>query len=519
MSDNEYIDNFLKWFESEYPLAKGTNTKVFIFNNSYNKYIEEANQISQALFKNIEMEPQKSYGAAFLGYGFSTGAIISHGKPLTITQQVHYEDIPVWKMNVSPLLNIDAGNIYDNIDDISDMNKEQTEIGEFLKWLINPEGNWEIFEDVFQKICSKMVNELYYKLPGRNKKEIKLIVPLLSDLIEEIDWELILSNLDLENVNVTIEGPASICEVREDERVYIFYKHEWDFDTCYIMQAIELSQRGEPVSIASYGWIETIVDEDSNIELFPLKNIGKSLVQLSGTNHSEKYQNRSNSNSLQIKFDVKSKLEQNPGFRSYLGNHYSGFYDAYFLRNRDGIAKNQLQQKICSVVCTDKSSALGIICAKICNETNLVNISLSDMVSVGLVLENKSLFKPTTVSMKRKIKHNTSKSILPQISYKLESFPANFDDFSWKNLNSYKTKDKYMEMSNEILRQLPLDSLLQLIINHFRIIKTADIAEELFAVHGLNQEPTALFVARLFGYLSQNEKFVIESMSHEVELD
>ena len=35
MSDNEYIDNFLKWFESEYPLAKGTNTKVFIFNISY----------------------------------------------------------------------------------------------------------------------------------------------------------------------------------------------------------------------------------------------------------------------------------------------------------------------------------------------------------------------------------------------------------------------------------------------------------------------------------------------------
>ena len=61
-----------------------------------------------------------------------------------------------------------------------------------------------------------------------------------------------------------------------------------------------------------------------------------------------------------------------------------------------------------------------------------------------------------------------------------------------------------------------IDLVIQIIINHYTSIKTSELAEELF--FGIRRkEPTALFVARLFGYMCKSKKFLIDKKSTDVE--
>lgn len=514
------IEAFIDWFEERNPLPQGYSVEQIYFDNNYETYQKYADILSKKLLQNGKNNSKNLYGAAFIGYGFSTGAIISNNKPLTLTHQIHYDDTPVWYQNVSSLLNIDADKIYfaNGIDETkmpSDEIKRQTEIGEYLKWLINPEGNAEIFDDVFQRLCFQMIKEVDGRLPGRNRRELRLIVPLISDEVGEPDWELLLSELKINDIHVSLEGPANLFPPAKNERKYIIFEHDWDFNSCVIIQVLELSQLGTPVTIGAYGWLDT--DENEKLEIRELKNLGKTFVQLSPSQITGNFNTNDAKQKNNLEFNITTKFDINDGFRSFLGQNFASFYEEFY-QKREGIIRNDFEKQIYDVMPENKSVNIASICAKLCNEKNLYNISLSDMVNVGIALENKSLFKTTTLITNKEFQLTTNKHILPQETYNLEQFPANYDSITWKNKPDYKAKDNYLKMKDSDLRTKPVDLVIQIIINHYISIKTSELAEELFFIFGIRRkEPAALFVARLFGYMCKTKKFVIDKKSTEVE--
>lgn len=513
------IESFIDWFEENNPLPQGYSAETIFFDNNYESYKKCSDGLSKKLLENVKLNNKNLYGAAFIGYGFSTGAIISNGKSLTLTHQMHYEDTPVWYQNVSSILNIDADKIYfaNGINETeipSDEIKRQTEIGEYLKWLINPEGNTEIFDDVFQKLCFQMIKEIDGRLPGRTRRELRLIVPLISEEVGEPEWESLLSELKINDIHVSLEGPASLFPPSKNERKYIIFEHDWDFNSCVIVQVIELSQLGTPVTIGAYGWLDAT--EDEKLEIRELKNPGKAFVQLSPAKLTGNFNNE-NKQKNNLNFNITPKFDINDGLRSFLGQNFASFYEEFY-QKKDGLIRNDFEKQIFDIMPTDRSVNIASICAKLCNEKNLYNISLSDMVNVGIALENKSLFKTTTLITNKEFQLATNKNILPQETYNLEQFPANYDSISWKNKPDYKAKDNYLKMKDSDLRTKPVDLVIQIIINHYTSIKTSELAEELFFIFGIRRkEPTALFVARLFGYMCKTKKFIVDKKSTEVE--
>ena len=83
-------------------------------------------------------------------------------------------------------------------------------------------------------------------------------------------------------------------------------------------------------------------------------------------------------------------------------------------------------------------------------------------------------------------------------------------------LHSFATLRNWLRQP---LQSLPLFKIKKLEIepiNHYTSIKTSELAEELF--FGIRRkEPTALFVARLFGYMCKSKKFLIDKKSTDVE--
>jgi len=518
MSLDRDVEKSIEWFEETKPLPKSFERRFVVFDNFPDTYENNSDEIAQRIMEFEYSDSNTQHGAVFLGYGYSTAAIENSRGKFALTRQRHYKDTAVFKMSITAPLNIDVENIYyaegyTEEDLPSEEEQNSTAAGEFMRWLINPNGNDEVSGEVFRRASYPMVKEVSGKLPGRNKKQIRIVLPLVSSQIEDPNWDEVFSELRVDNASLVIEGPTCLFSPKENERVYVIYQHIWDFGIAYIVQAVEQSQIGTPVSVGAYGFLS---DDRSNY--FEMKSFQKSFVQLSSMTPVGEYRKRDSLLSQNKKCYVESKLDRSEGFLSFLGSHSSTFYEELYSKRANGIPKSAIQKSMCELIPLNDSKQMASLCASLCNTNNLVNISLSDMVTVAIALENKGLFNPTTLTTKSARALSSNKKIIPSMNIKYEQLPSNFGQFVWKNAYVNSHKDDYLILSREKLKALPSDQLISKMLTHFQTATTGFIAEELLFIHGSENGPTASFTAQLFTYLIANERFGVESQTEEVEV-
>ncbi len=510
----------VKLFEEVYPMPNNYVRKIFYIKNDPEEYQKLVDRSVDRLFESLDNNSSVKRGCVFLGYGYSTGAIETNGKRIVITHQHQYYDTPVWNMNVGTILNIDVDSIYkahkyaeDQLP--SEEKKRDTLIGEYLKWLINPQGSEEISGEIFQHICCSMVKELVSKLPGKRKNEIHLLLPLISTEIRTLNWEKIFENLQIDNTQIIVDNLESVIKPMEQERVYVIFDHAWDFGKISIVQAIELSQSNTGVTVGALAIYYE--NENASYEVKTLKTVRRSILKLSSFIPIDGMSKEGNGNNRNFAYTVDNKFEVPEGIHSFLSNHASTFYYGFYLKNVSGIPKTGFQKQILDIVPTSKAVQIADICAQICKENNLLNISLSDMVAVAMVMENRNLFTPSTIVAKDAVGFASYGNLLSDIPLHFENIPCNFGDFIWRCKEKPPVRINYLKMNNKELQALPIEKVLSIIINHFAEPDTSMIAEELLCIYGRHTNVNALFVAKLFMYMVQCDLFFIESKSEILE--
>jgi DNA-directed RNA polymerase, alpha subunit/40 kD subunit len=493
--------------------------------NEYEVYYtlaeQSAGKLLAPLLRADDYSDKNRYGAIYMGYGYYIGAIQSNGHAITVTHQVRYQDSPVWEYNASHLLNIDSDNVYfangyteEKIDALPDSQKKATEIGEFLNWFVNPMGNGEIIVDVLKKVCYPMIREVASKLPAKTKKIIALYVPPIAESIEEPNWETVFEDLYMDNTIVHIFNHASLYSPCEQMRSYISYVHKWDFASCYILQAVELSDSGKPVLIGAKACFQADPEQQ-----YALRGITNMRVALHGQkpvgNFTESTDEESASNST---LWVNPVLDQQEGAQTFLGTHSASFGLDFYSVKDSGMPTTNSQRALVESFHGNTFQA-KTLCARLCHQTDMLNVALGDLVTVGILLNNQSLFKKTTVSTgKRNYELDTNKEIVPSVSIgKILALPANYSEMKWKSKTKQYSKDAYMKMPASKLSSMQISQQLEVMLCYFEAATTAEIADELLYLNGNKNDSTALFVARLYIFLHSNDSFAVQRMSDPIQ--
>lgn len=519
---NNKLDLFIRWFENKFPLSNKTPS-VRIYENFEDTYEEVADILTEASIKKYLSEEKKKCGGVVIGFGYAMGSIASHNKNLTLTHQRRYKDTPVWAINVAAPLNINPESIFysngfDENDDIEEEDFRATSVGEYLKWLINPNGNVEIAADVFKGITVPMLREVSDRMPGKSKKSITVAIPPFSPQLEAPNWEELFEDLQIGNTKVEIVPTSSLYLPEQNERLYIVWKHSWFFDDCYVVEAIERSNDGTPMQIAAYAFLERVPDK-----YYPLREIDYATVNLDAMKAIGGFIDAPKQETVTLDFQIVPKLPINEGLLAFLGSHSPSFCWEFYSIKENAKAETEMEAKVAALMQSQQSLQVAVLCGNLCGESNMLNISLSDMVSVGIALENKKVFSPTT--MANKIGENflgTNTNILPKQNIHFEQLPANYYSFAWKYLkkdfdrNSY-AKASLAEIRAKYKKDNNLDAILGMLVAYFSPARTDELAEELLYIFDVDATPTARFVAGLFWYLAHNSSFAVEKKSEEIQ--
>lgn len=514
--DETAVNYLINTFELQHPLPSGYTRSLRIIAHKREMYQKLANESAKQLLRpfsteNMHEVANVKYGAIFMGFGYYIGAIISNGKAIAITHQLRYEDTPVWTYDASKILNIDAENFcYSQgltTEDVEKMTAEEIqniETGLLLNWYVNPRGNEEIVNEVFKKICPPMVREISSRMSGNSKKEIVLYVPPIAPSLE-INWETVFDGLTLENTSIHIHDTGVLFTPNKNERLYKIYKHAWEFGNCFILQAAETINDQETISLGSSACVQ-----DEFEHYYQLRPSPEKFYPLHGSKPVGNYSLPTVNETKYTYCDqfVESKYPTHEGTFSYLGSSAPLFYYDFYSLTGTGVPTRHFEINVANAF-MGKTQQMKSICSKLCNENDLQNISLGDMVAVGLALENSSVFRNTTISTKKeKLDMNTKRGLLPDIDIaQLVSLPSNYAEFTWKTREKIDDED-YRLMDYQVLRSKSLDVQLVLILSCLDSETTEGLAEEVLYIHGIRSLPTALFVARLFSYLCNHKEFV-----------
>ena len=520
-NDEAAVSNMISKFELEHPLPSGYTRSTHIIAHKREMYQKLANESVKQLLRpfNAENMPDVAnvkYGAIFMGFGYYIGAIISNGKAIAITHQLRYEDTPVWTYDASKVLNIDAENFCysqglttDDVDKMTAEDIQNIETGLFLNWYVNPRGNEEIVDEVFKKICPPMIREISSRMSGSSKKEIILYVPPIAPSLE-INWETVFEGLTPDNTSIRICDTGVLFTPNTNERLYKIYKHAWEFGNCFILQATETIDDQKTISLGSYACVQDEFERYYSLQPSPDKP-----VPLHGSKPVGNYALPADNETTYTYCDqfVTSKYPTPEGTFSYLGSSPPLFYYDFYSLTGTGAPTRHFEIKVADAF-MGKTQQMKSICSRLCNEKDLLNISLGDMVAVGLALENSSVFRTTTISTKKeKLDMNTQRGLLPDIDIaQLVSIPSNYAEFTWKTKKKIDDGD-YRRMDYRVLRSKSLDVQLGLILSCLDSETTEGLAEEVLYIQGISSLPTALFVARLFAYLCNQKEFVSDKNS------
>lgn len=518
---NEKIDLFIRWFETQYPLADKISS-VRIYENTESTYEEIADELTSSATKKNMSEEKKKCSSIIFGFGYAVGSVISRNRNVILTHQHRFKDTPVWTINVASLLNIKPESVFftngfDGSDDIDVRDLRDAGIGEFLKWLSNPNGNVEISGKVFKSMTTPMIHEVSDKMPGKSSKSITIAIPPFSSQLDSPNWEELLEDINIGNVKIEIVPTSSLYFPDINERLYIVWKHSWFFDSCYIIEAIELSDDGVPIQIASYSF------QESNPEkYYPLKEIDRVSVNVDAMRAAGDFV-APKKDDYSTDFMVEPKFPVENGMLAFLGKNSSSFCYEFYSLKENAKPETDMEEKVASLMRISQSAQVAVLCGKICGENNMLNISLSDMVSVGIALDNKKIFSPTTMTNKTgEVVLGTKTNIFPKQDIKFEQLPANYYSFTWKYLKKDFDRNSYAKVSlDEVQAKYKndgnLDDILGMLAEYFSPAKTDTIAEELLYIFDEDATPTARFVAGLFWYLANNPLFSVESKSEVIQ--
>lgn len=366
------INEYKKYFKIEE--TEETIYKVLL---NEKELLEESQKYANKITKTNTSEEKFSIGALIM-YGYRIGAYIERNKSVCLERQNGYKSTPIYSYNVDSILNVKT---------IS----EDASLDELVNWIINPGSNLEIVDEVFKQMVSPVVKMLSRITPQNKKINLQLFIPPFSKLIEFNKWNELLSKYFDNKTEISIMNYGSLLELEKNKRSYIIMYTGENENSKIIISAYELL-RGKPLCLGTLAF-----DLYSN-NIFELHNVNEYTFEKDET-HQELIRKN---NAIEVK-DVLKPLKLNYekiiGYKSFLANHPSGFYDERFQYTEED---DELNPVLDSIKLYQSISPIDV-CIKNINETNINHISLGDVMYISDIMEKNPCFKKQTSEQKEKL--------------------------------------------------------------------------------------------------------------------
>ena len=490
--NKETIQDYLTRFDDYLDLIpKDDESSVWGFELNEDELSERQQNLADLIHEHTEDNMGEFHMGCLVFYGYRLGTMRLDGKNICFTRQGGYRDKAILKYDTDDILEYE----------ISEPDSESS-VSRLIQWIINPESNLEVAENVIKRMIVPMINNLSKVTPPGKKGYCKVILPPVSEDINIQDWESISSNTKADNIQISIAGYGQLLDISENERSY-FFIHQSDGKNEYVIISAYEIIRGHSTCIGSLAF-----DVNDSDNIYKLHDFIEANIEIS--DHSRRYEKRiereGNFNSWHY---VESRYPTSEGVLSFLGSHSVTFYREMYKLGNSNTCDSLLGKAISAVFKSNEALQVDEICARLFGESNIYNIALGDLVYISNLLSKEKCFIPVLISTKKRYKLGTfTISGFSMDWNKLSSLPANYSTITWKIRNkNFKVKpyfylDKKTHSQNEIIIS---------IIDHFEHCTTATVAEELLYIYKKGEDPSALFAAKIFMYLSQMKTIEIES--------
>ena len=496
--NEDTVQDYLARFDEYLGLIpKDDRSSVWFFELSEDALAERQQSLADLIHVYDGDDTDEFHMGCLIFYGYRLGTMRLDGKSICFTRQGGYKDKAIIKYDTDDILEYE----------IEETNNESN-VSRLIQWIINPESNLEISDNIIKRMIVPMINNLSKVTPPGKKAYCKVILPPVSKDIEDQNWESLFSNITADNIQISISNYGQLLNIDDGDRSY-FFIHQSDGTSEYVIISAYEIIRGHNTCIGS---IAFDVNDDDN--MFELHDFNEASIEIN--NRSRRYEKRRSEEEIVNHWHyVKGYFPASEGLLSYLGSHTVTFYrEMYKISDFGSPNISPTVKAIKAVFKANEALQADEICARLFAESNTYNISLGDLAYVSNLLHKDSSFVPVLISTKKHYKLGTLSISGFSIDWsKFNNLPSNFSTITWKIRNINVKIKPYFYLDQ---KKHSLDEIILSIIDHFEHCTTATVAEELLYVYKNGEDPSALFAAKIFMYLSQMKAIEIESRNEVI---
>ena len=491
--DKELVHEYLRRFDQAFSLLKnGNEASVWCIDLSAEDLRKHQQDFADRMLQEKSLETDVFSSGALIFYGYRLGVVQLKGKNECFTRQGGYRDNAIWAYNLDEILGVETEE--DNPD---------AGASHIIEWITNPKSNTDVAEAVVEKMIIPLVKNLCKITPPGKRAECMVVMPPISKEIEIQDWSDLFIGVKEKELQVNIVNYGQLLTLSEDERQYILLHQTDGFREYVVVSAYEVI-RGHNTCVGCLAF--DVNDFDRQYILQDIKP-----VSLAIDNRQKRYEKKEKIEQKNAWSSLTCKYPVNSGFNSFLGSHAASF--GRTLYKPSGIEDNSHSEVEAVKAVFRRNEALQIVeaCSRLMGEQNLYNIALGDLVYVANILQRNKSFKMVSIetSKSKNYKLGTYKQFATFVDInKLSSIPSNYNSFSWKIKDKHKKIIPYFNLNAKTHTE---KQIIESVVDHFEHCSAEIVADELLYLFKNGEDPCALFVAKVFMYMSQMDSLEIES--------
>lgn len=492
--EEELLHEYLKRFDREFSLLENEEeSAIWVIELTEDSLRKNQQTFANRMLPGGSEDPEAFSVGALIFYGYRIGAVSLKGKAECYTRQGGYMDNAIWTYNLDEIL-----------DEETEDDNPDSGASHIIEWSVNPGSNTDVSGDIIGKMMIPLVKNLLRIPPPGKRLECTVVMPPFSKDIEIRDWSSLFAGIKAKELKINIVNYGQLLKFNNNERQYIVL-HQTDGSQKYVIVMAYEVIRGHNTCLGCIAFDE---ENGHQYKLQDIKPISFTIDQ-----REESYDKKPDEKPI-IGWDyLDCKYLTNDRLYSFLGHHEASFgRELYKLSGYNDVRYNSSVVK--AVFHGNEALQANEICARLVKETNLSNIALGDLVYISSVLRRDQSFRTVSIGTNKAYKLGTFNLFLPNIALnKLHRIPANYASFTWKVRNRSKALVPYFSLDTKKHSE---KQIIESVVDHYDHCSTALVADELLYFYKNGEDPSALFVAKVFIYLSRMDSLEIESRNEFV---
>lgn len=385
-------------------------------------------------------------------------------------------------------------------------------VGNFVSWAVNPAENSELSTKIFKKLLSKGIR-FYCERITDSETECTVYMPPFSSKIIFPNWENILKeispdipvNLNMKDFGSLIEHPIGKTHYLVFHKPAVQIEDEQDATTLeyYIVSAYRTELNGLTHCLGCVAF-----DVDAYDKIYEMRTFPDTVIQMKKLKAKPKEKNAQERCSARALSHLESHFQVDDSLYSFLDSITDSFIrKTYRLGNHSG-SSDEFLQKMRQKYEGNRELEISDLCVEMTGINDLSQISLGDAAYLARKTRLESVrqvFVETGLSM-----HNSKDAYFGGcniIQHDLDNvleLPANFAEATWK-LGQKIHAVEYGVIKRKNISKFTLEQVIEAIVAHNDNCTASDVALDLLYFYGGSDdmEPSALFTAKIFIYLSQ----------------